>query len=82
MKPRTVGIFPVPSRSKRIGVNVCYLPVYLHSSYASLGSSAGLCPVADDAYTRLLSLPMSHGMGEEQVERVAREISDITAVAT
>jgi dTDP-4-amino-4,6-dideoxygalactose transaminase len=66
MKPRTIGISPVPGRNKRIGVNVCYLPVYIHSSYASLGSSAGLCPVAEDAYTQLLSLPMSHGLGRSR----------------
>jgi len=48
-------------------------PVYVHSSYAAAGYPPGLCPVAEDAYSRLLSLPMWHGMGDEQVERAARE---------
>ncbi len=78
--PRRAAAFAA-LRERGIGVNVHYLPVYLHSSYAALGYPAGLCPVAEDAYARLLSLPMWHGMGEEQVERVAREIAAVTLPA-
>jgi len=70
--PRRAAAFAA-LRERGIGVNVHYLPVYLHSSYAAAGYPPGLCPVAEDAYSRLLSLPMWHGMGDEQVERAARE---------
>jgi perosamine synthetase len=76
--PRRAAAFAA-LRERGIGVNVHYLPVYLHSSYAAAGYPHGLCPVAEDAYSRLLSLPMWHGMGEEQVERVAHEIAAVSA---
>jgi perosamine synthetase len=78
--PRRAEMFAA-LRERGIGVNVHYLPVYLHSSYAALGYPAGLCPVAEDAYARLLSLPMWHGMEEEKVKRVAHEIAAVTLPA-
>ncbi len=45
-------------RAEGIGVNVHYIPVYWHPYYQNLGYPMGLCPVAEDAYQRLLSLPM------------------------
>ena len=46
-------------RADGIGVNVHYLPVYLHSYYQGLGYPRGLCPAAEHAYSALLSLPTS-----------------------
>jgi perosamine synthetase len=57
-------------RAARIGVNVHYLPVYLHSYYRSLGYPQGLCPVSERAYDALLSLPMSHGLSDADQRRV------------
>jgi perosamine synthetase len=57
-------------RANGIGVNVHYLPVYLHSSYRDAGYRPGLCPVAEAAYERLLSLPMWPGLTEEDQDRV------------
>lgn len=57
-------------RSEGVGVNVHYLPVHLHSYYRQLGYSAGLCPVAEDAYDRLLSLPMWAGLDRVDQDRV------------
>jgi perosamine synthetase len=51
-------------RAAGIGVNVHYLPVYLNSYYRGLGYPQGLCPVAEQAYAGLLSLPMWHGLGD------------------
>lgn len=53
-------------RSNGVGVNVHYLPVYLHSSYRALGYEPGLCPVAESAYDGLLSLPMWPGLTHEE----------------
>jgi perosamine synthetase len=72
--PRRAAAFAA-LRERGIGVNVHYLPVYLHSSYAAAGYPPGLCPVAEDAYSRLLSLPMWHGMGDEQVGEVAAALA-------
>jgi perosamine synthetase len=57
-------------RAAGIGVNVHYLPVYLHSYYRGLGYAEGLCPVAERAYEGLLSLPMWHGLTSGDQARV------------
>ncbi len=57
-------------RQDQIGVNVHYLPVYLHSYYRKLGYPVGLCPVAEHAYSGLLSLPMWHGLTDADQSRV------------
>lgn len=61
-------------RADGIGVNVHYLPVYLHTYYRSLGYPTGLCPVAEAAYDGQLSLPMWHGITDEQLDRVITSV--------
>jgi perosamine synthetase len=56
-------------RAENIGVNVHYMPVYLHSFYQQyLALAPGHCPIAESAYARLISLPMFHGMGDSDIE--------------
>jgi perosamine synthetase len=58
-------------RGARIGVNVHYIPVHLHPFYRErLGTAEGMCPVAEDAYTRILSLPMFAEMTDDDVDDV------------
>jgi perosamine synthetase len=58
-------------RAENIGVNVHYIPVHLHPYYRErFGYKGGEFPVAEDAYSRLLSLPMFHGMMDQDVEDV------------
>lgn len=60
-------------RQKGIGVNVHYLPVYLHSFYRDrFGTGPGLCPVAESAYEHLLTLPLHQGMTEADVKYVVQ----------
>lgn len=60
-------------RHHGIGVNVHYLPVYLHPYYRQkLGAKDGLCPQAEKAYERILSLPLNQTMDETAVERIVR----------
>src|SRR2546423_1156234 len=61
-------------RAAGIGVNVHYLPVYMHSYYQSLGYRKGLCPVAERAYDALLSLPMWHGLSDIDQTRVIQRL--------
>jgi perosamine synthetase len=75
---RVNGADPAPARRRifaalralGIGVNVHYLPVYQHSYYRALGYPAGLCPAAEQAYAGLLSLPMWHGLTDDDQDRV------------
>lgn len=56
-------------REEGIGVNVHYLPVHLHPFYRKkFGFGPGQCPVSERAYERLLSLPIFHGMTDQEVE--------------
>ena len=58
-------------RAENIGVNVHYIPVHLHPYYRErFGYEGGEFPVAEDAYERLISLPMFHGMTDGDVEDV------------
>ena len=57
-------------REDGIGVNVHYVPVYLHPYYQRQGYAQGLCPEAEAAYKEILTLPLWPGMGEEDVVRV------------
>ncbi|SDN44658.1 perosamine synthetase [Desulfonauticus submarinus] len=58
-------------RENGIGVNVHYIPVYLHPYYRKrFGYDFGLCPVAEAAYEEILSLPIFPEMKEIEVERV------------
>lgn len=60
-------------RAENIGVNVHYVPVHLHPYYRDrFGYTEGDFPVAEEAYTRLLSLPMFHGMSDQDADDVIR----------
>lgn len=62
-------------RELGIGVNVHYIPVYLHPYYRKLlGTHPGICPVAEAAYDRILSLPMYPAMSDDEVQRVIRAV--------
>ena len=66
-------------RAAGIGVNVHYRPVHLHTSFRA-GSDHLRLPVSEGAYSRLLSLPMWHGLDDAQQDHVVRELA--TALAT
>ncbi len=64
-------------REKGVGANVHYIPVYLHPFYRTrYGTEAGLCPVAEDAYTRILSLPIFPAMSDEDVASVVAAVKE------
>mgnify|MGYP001348977812 CR=1 FL=1 len=67
-------------RAENIGVNVHYIPVHFHPYYRErFGYRGGEFPVAENAYERLISLPMFHGMSDQDIEDV---IAAVRKVAT
>ncbi len=66
-------------RAVGIGVNVHYRPLHLHTSFRSSVAAEGAFPVAEDAYARLLSLPMWHGLTDVDQERVVEALREATA---
>jgi len=65
-------------RAENIGVNVHYIPVHLHPYYRDrFGYRGGEYPVAEQAYERLISLPMFHGMTDRDIEDVILAVSKV-----
>ena len=66
--------------ARGIGVGVHFRPVHLEPFYREkYGHSSGEFPVAEDAGTRVLSLPFWPEMKEEEVLRVTETLGDIIA---
>ncbi|MCX7745244.1 MAG: DegT/DnrJ/EryC1/StrS family aminotransferase, partial [Flavobacteriales bacterium] len=64
-------------RSRNIGVNVHYIPVYYHPYYKGLGYEKGLCPNAESLYEGIITLPLYPKMESEDVEYVIKNVKDI-----
>jgi perosamine synthetase len=65
-------------RAENIGVNVHYIPVHLHPYYRNrFGYKGEEYPIAEDAYQRLISLPMFHGMGDGDVDDVVGAVEKV-----
>jgi perosamine synthetase len=65
-------------RAENIGVNVHYIPVYYHPYYRKqFGYQRGECPIAEAAYESLISLPMFHGMTDQDIEDVVRGVKKV-----
>jgi perosamine synthetase len=66
-------------RAEGIGVNVHYLPVHLHAFYRErFGTGAGMCPRAEEAYERMLTLPLFPAMGDRDVADVIEAVAKVT----
>jgi len=67
-------------RAENIGVNVHYIPVHLHPYYRDqFGYKSGDYPVAEAAYEQLISLPMFHGMFDQDIEDVITAVTKVSA---
>ena len=67
-------------RAENIGVNVHYIPVHLHPYYRDrFGYRGGEFPIAEDAYSRLISLPMFHSMSDQDVADVSHAVKKVLA---
>ena len=66
-------------RAENIGVNVHYIPVHRHPYYRERfrSSPKSSYPVAEDAYERLISLPMFHSMTAQDVEDVIHALRKV-----
>lgn len=65
-------------RAENIGVNVHYIPVHAHPFYRQrFGYSGGEYPVAETAYETLISLPMFHGMTDQDAKNVIDAVEKV-----
>lgn len=66
-------------RAEGIGANVHYIPVHLHPFYREhLGTGPGLCPHAEHAYERILTLPLFPAMSDGDVQDVIEAVEKLT----
>ena len=67
-------------RAENIGVNVHYIPVHRHPYYRDrFGYRGDEYPIAENAYERLISLPMFHSMSDQDVDDVIMAVKKIAA---
>ena len=64
-------------QAENIGVNVHYLPVYLHPYYKKLGYKKGKCPVAEDIYNRMITIPLFPSMSDKDVKDVIKAVKKV-----
>ncbi|KKW40704.1 MAG: hypothetical protein UY91_C0036G0003 [Parcubacteria group bacterium GW2011_GWB1_55_9] len=66
-------------RAAGVGVQVHYLPVYLHPFYRKLGYTKGLCPNAEKFYAGEISIPLFAKITSAQQKFVANALKRILA---
>lgn len=67
-------------RERGIGCSVHWRPLHLHPYYMeTFGWSAAHCPVATREWERLVSIPIFHGMKDEEIARVVEVIRELCA---
>jgi perosamine synthetase len=65
-------------RAEGLGVNVHYIPVHLHPYYRERFDTApGLCPVAEAAYERIVSLPLFPAMTDRDAGDVIDAVTKV-----
>ncbi|PYO54988.1 MAG: UDP-4-amino-4,6-dideoxy-N-acetyl-beta-L-altrosamine transaminase [Candidatus Rokuibacteriota bacterium] len=64
-------------RAENIGVAVHYVPVYWHPYYQARGYRRGLCPRAEWAFERLLTLPLFPAMTDEDADDVLAAVRKV-----
>ncbi|NBJ68075.1 UDP-4-amino-4,6-dideoxy-N-acetyl-beta-L-altrosamine transaminase [Roseburia sp. 1XD42-34] len=64
-------------KAENIGVNVHYIPVYLHPYYQQLGYKKGLCLQAEQFYHDCITLPLFPKMSDQDVDDVVAGVKKV-----
>jgi perosamine synthetase len=64
-------------RENGIGVNVHYMPIYLHPHYKKLDYKKGLCPESEKVYEQILTLPIFPLLTDDEIIKCVNTISKI-----
>ena len=60
-----------------IGVNVHYMPIYLHPYYQKLGYEKGICPNSENVYENIITLPCYPLLKEEELKYICEKLINI-----
>jgi len=66
-------------RDKGIGVNLHYIPVHIHPYYQAMGFKIGDFPEAEKYYREAISIPIFHGLKNDQQDLVIQAITEVLA---
>ncbi len=64
-------------RDSGLGVNLHYIPIYRQPYYQSMGFDVNYCNNADDYYERAISIPIYHGMSQEDQKSVVNILTRV-----
>jgi perosamine synthetase len=64
-------------RAENIGVNVHYIPIPWLTLYKNLGYQRGTCPVAENAYERMITLPLFPAMTDQDIQEVIAAVTKV-----
>ena len=64
-------------KKAKIGVNVHYMPIYLHPYYQSIGYQKNICPNSEMLYKSIITLPIYPLLKDEEVEFICNTVSEI-----
>jgi perosamine synthetase len=63
-------------RDKGIGTQVHYIPVYSHPYYRRLGYKPGLCPIAENFFNRVFSIPIYPGLRNSELNLIIKILKE------
>lgn len=63
--------------AENVGLQVHYIPVYYHPYYQSLGYKKGLCPVAEELYEEIITIPLYYSLKDEDVESIIEAVNKV-----
>lgn len=63
-------------QSKKIGVNVHYIPIYQQPVIKSLTNDYSPCPAAEDYYSKVITIPLHSWLDSEDVKFVSNNIKE------
>lgn len=63
--------------AENVQPQVHYVPVYLFPYYRQLGYEKGLCPIAEETYENIMSIPLYPKMSDQDVEDVIHAVKKV-----
>lgn len=63
--------------AENVGLQVHYVPVYYHPYYQSLGYKKGLCPIAEELYEEIITIPLYYSLTDEDVESIIEAVKKV-----
>lgn len=63
--------------AENVGLQVHYIPVYYHPYYQELGYKKGLCPVAEELYEEIITIPLYYSLTDEDVESIIEAVNKV-----